>query len=211
MNVLSILLAPRPSDLPPDGRAPRPVLAGALLMVGASAAHAMVAPHSDPTGWGAYRGDRVAAGEWWRIITYTFLYEQPLALASDALAVTVCGTALTRLQSPALGFAAFRLGMFAALLGVLRREPRDQPVTSLSGPAYCMLGAALASAALRPARVRPALSGGPPALAAGLAALLGLAARPFGATATARRAQVIAFSAGAVAAALAELVRTIEA
>lgn len=195
---------------PGDATENAPVLGSTLVMLGLYAARLLTDSRADPVSWGAYQTERALNGQWWRVVTYGFVYDDAFKLFSDAVAVMLFGTALTRLQSSSMAFAAFRLGLFVGLLGVAVKAPRDQVVTSVSGPAYCMLGAFLTTAALNQRRwqiktLRDRVATGGLGLT-----LLALVLRPRMSAPATAHAQGYAALAGVGAAGLAHLVRGVD-
>lgn len=203
---LADLLLLAPEDVKEAG----PVLGSTLMMLGLYAARTLSDSRTDPLDWGAYQTERALGGQWWRVVTYGFVYDDAFKLFSDAVAVMLFGTALTKLQSSSMAFAAFRLGLFVGLLGVAAKAPRDQVVTSVSGPAYCMLGAFLTTAALNQRRWRITTPRDKLATGGLGLTLLALVLRPHLSAPATVRAQGYATLAGVGAAGLAHVVRAVD-
>lgn len=195
-----------------DVQAAWPVFGSAALMLALYLGRKWTSDDSDASSlnWGAYEKQRTLKGEWWRVATYSFVYEDWAALVSDIAALTFYGSALTRRQGPSVAFATLRLGLLVSLLSVVFDTPEHTVVTSLSGPAYSMLGALLMDIARGDAAWGQAAGSERCAMGAGALTTLALGARLLFASPKARRAQLCALAAGAVATNLAALVAYVE-
>lgn len=207
-NRIGDLVVPSSEDI----REAWPVFGSLLLMAGLYAGRKLMSddPEADYLSWGAYEKEQTLRGQWWRVVTYSFVYENVSDLVGDAAAIALCGTALTRRQSSSVAFATFRLGLFVGLLSLVFDTPRDKAVTSVSGPAYCMLGALLMN--LARGEVDWTLDTNRDRLAAGALSLttLTMAARLLFAPKETRRARIFAMLAGAGATNLASVVSFVE-
>lgn len=103
-------------------------------------------PEASALQWGAFQKEAVGNGEWWRVFTHAFVHTDRRQAIGEITATVGFSTAIARLGSPALAFSMFRLGIFVGLLSEMFERPaKSETLTSVSGPAFCLLGALVAT------------------------------------------------------------------
>jgi membrane associated rhomboid family serine protease len=138
-------------------RTPRPLVTPALVVLNIAIFVSMlVGPGalSDPNtvvGWGGNFGPRTTNGEWWRLVTATFVHSGALHLIANIVGLVQIGLILERL----FGRAAFATVYLAAGLGSSLVNLFMHPVTVSAGASGSIFGVyGLFLASLIPALVR---------------------------------------------------------
>ena len=127
------------------GRMPFVVIAPALALVGGLVGAGLLfgaAPMSDPDTllrWGASVGTRTTNGEWWRLVTASFVNAGVLQLVVNVLVIVQVGALLERLVGRAVPAAVYLSAGVATGLANLSARPVDVTV-SASGAVFGLYG-----------------------------------------------------------------------
>ncbi len=160
--------------------------------------------------WGAFQKAAVSKGQWWRVFTHAFVHTDKAHAAGDIAAVMSFGTAIARLESPALAFSMLRLGIFVGLLSVIFNRDSEEPVVSVSGPAFCLLGALVTAMLLNRQKIKPPTAEDVPAGMVVFMTGFNLLGRSVAAKPELARAHTLAALAGAAGAGLAHIIAQVE-
>jgi membrane associated rhomboid family serine protease len=106
---------------------------------------------------GTLVGADVAAGDWWRPVTYAFLHANIVHIGANMYALWILGSALERYLGPTRYVAIYTIGILSGAAGALLVSGTQEPTVGASGAIFALLGAFLVLGIRGIAHLQPVL------------------------------------------------------